>query len=338
MRHFVIVGILVIIVAVLGFAGLQRADLMPAAASAQSVPIDWLWNVELATLSFLAALILVPMVYSLIVFRRRHGETGDGVHMEGNTSLEISWTIFPLLLVLVFAYLSAVNLADVGRVDPNPMIIRVRAQQWDWVFEYPEYGGFVSETLRIPVNRQILLKMESVDVLHSFWVPEFRIKQDVVPGRVTEYRVTPTVIGTYRVRCAELCGTSHYSMEDGVIVVSEEEFVAWAQEEEVKWAEILKEGGPIAGEAFVQKYGCRGCHTIDGSALVGPTWRGLFGSEVELADGSVVTADETYIRNSIADPPSQVVAGFPPMTFRPEAVGMTEEEIIAIVEYIATLR
>ncbi len=338
MRHFVIVGVLVIVVTVLTYVGLDKADLMPLAASAQAIPIDWLWDVEMATISFLFAVIVVPMFYSLVVFRQRRNDTDEGVHMEGNTSLEIAWTIVPLILVVVFAYLSAVNLADINRADPDAMIIRVRALQWDWKFEYPEYGGFTSDELRLPVNRQVVLKMESSDVVHSFWVPEFRIKQDVVPGRTTEYRVTPNVIGTYKVRCAELCGTSHYSMEDAVLVVEPDDFVAWAEEQEAAYAEAIAAGGPEAGRVYVQKYGCLGCHTIDGSALVGPTWRGLYEHEVELSDGTLVIADDDYIRQSILDPQSQVVRGFLPMTFNAQAVGMTNEEIDAIIAYIATLK
>lgn len=338
MRHFVTVGILVIVATVLTYVGLDKADLMPLAASAQAVPIDWLWDVEMMMISFLFALIVVPMFYSLVVFRRRKGETGDGVHMEGSTSLEIGWTIVPLFIVLIFAYLGAVNLSEILREDPQAMVIRVRALQWDWKFEYPEYGGFVSDELRLPVNRQVVLKMESADVIHSFWVPEFRIKQDVVPGRVTEYRITPNTVGNFKVRCAELCGTSHYSMEDAVLVVEEVDFVAWAELQAVTWAEKIAAGGPEAGQVYVQKYGCMGCHSIDGSTRVGPTWLGLFGSEVELTDGSVVIADEEYLRRSILEPQSQVVAGFNPMTFNAQAVGMTQEEIDAIIEYIATLK
>jgi cytochrome c oxidase subunit 2 len=338
MRHFVIVGVLVIVVTVLTYFGLDKANLMPLAASAQAIPIDWLWNLEMATLSFLFALIMVPLLYSLVVFRQKKGETGDGVHMEGSTTLEVTWTIIPLILVLIFAYLSAVNLADVGRADTNAMIIRVRALQWDWKFEYPEYSGFTSDVLYLPVDRQIVLKMESSDVVHSFWVPEFRIKQDLVPGRVTEYRVTPSVLGDYKVRCAELCGTSHYAMEDAVRVVEPDAFVNWAKQQEKAYLEAVAAGGPVAGQAYVQKYGCRGCHSIDGSILVGPTWLGLYESEVELSDGSVVMADAAYIEQSILQPQSQVVKGFSPMTFNAQAVGMTDEEIQAIIEYIATLK
>jgi cytochrome c oxidase subunit 2 len=195
MGHFLVVGILVIVMAVLTYFGLDAAGLMPVEASAQAVSIDWLWNLEIIAISFLFSLIVVPMVYSLIVFRRRKGETGDGEHMEGNSTLEIAWTVVPLFIVLAFAYLGAYSLGEIRRVDPNALVIKVKAQQFVWTFEYPEYG-IISKELHLPVNKQVLLKMESADVIHSFWVPEFRIKQDVVPGRVTDYRVTPTLIGT----------------------------------------------------------------------------------------------------------------------------------------------
>ena len=163
-------------------------------------------------MSFFFALIVVPIAYSLIVFRRKKGETGDGEHIEGNTKLEIAWTVLPLFVVFLFAYLGSVSLGNIRRVDSNAMVVKVTGIQWTWKFEYPDYG-VISKELYLPVNKQVVLKMQSTDVIHSFWVPEFRFKQDVVPGRVTEYRVTPILVGDYKVRCAELCGTSHSYME-----------------------------------------------------------------------------------------------------------------------------
>lgn len=201
MGHFLVVGILVIAVSVLTYFGLDAVGLMPVQASAQAVSIDWLWNWEIVAISFLFSLIVVPMTYSLIVFRRKKGDTGDGEHIEGNTPLEIAWTVVPLLIVLVFAYMGAYSLGEIRRIDPDALVINVKAQQFVWTFEYPEYG-IISKELHLPLNQQVLLKMQSADVIHSFWVPEFRIKQDVVPGRVTEYRITPTLLGDYKVRCA----------------------------------------------------------------------------------------------------------------------------------------
>lgn len=334
MRHFVVVGILVIVVAILAYIGMMAVGLMPEAASAQSAPIDWLWNLELATISFLAALILVPLTYSLVVFRRRKGDTTDATHVEGNTNLEIVWTIIPLFLVMAFAYLGAGNLAEIQRADPNAMIVNVTGQQWSWSFEYPAHG-VTSVEMHVPVGKQVLLQMTSRDVIHSFWVPEFRPKQDLVPGRITQLRITPTVIGNYKVRCAELCGTSHYSMEQPVIVESQADFDAWMAEE-VKKAEAAAATPEGRGQALVAASGCVACHSTNGAEGIGPTWLGLFGHEVRLTDGSVVTADEAYIHESIKAPQAKIVAGFENQLM--PNYGFTDEQINDIVAFIKTLK
>ena len=334
MRHFWVVGILVIVMAVLTYIGLNSLGLMPVEASAQSVSIDWLWNWEIIAISFLFSLIVVPMAYSLVVFRRRKGETGDGEHIEGNATLEITWTVIPLIIVLIFAYMGAYSLGDIRRVDPNALVINVKAQQWVWTFEYPEYG-IISKELHLPVNKQVLLKMQSADVIHSFWVPEFRIKQDVVPGHVTEYRITPTLIGNYKVRCAELCGTSHAYMESPVIVDSQSDYTAWISAQSAIAAEAAKtpEG---QGKLLTIKNGCIGCHSIDGAKMTGPTWFGLYGSTVPLADGKTVVADDAYISESILNPKAKEVAGFAPSVMPPFA--LSEKEISSITAYLKTLK
>jgi cytochrome c oxidase subunit II len=334
MRHFLVVGILVIVMAVLTYAGLNAAGLMPVEASAQAVSIDWLWNLEIIAISFLFSLIVVPMVYSLVVFRRRKGETGDGEHIEGNTPLEIAWTVIPLFIVLTFAYLGAYSLGVTRRVDPNAMVINVKAQQFTWTFEYPEYG-IISKELHLPVDRQVLLKMESADVIHSFWVPEFRVKQDVVPGRVTEYRITPTLIGDYKVRCSELCGASHAYMESPVIVDSEITYNAWISDQAAIASEAAKtpEG---QGKLLTIRNGCIGCHSLDGTRMTGPTWFGMYGANVELADGTTVVADDAYLAESILNPKAKEVDGFAPTVMPPYA--LTEEEISNIIAYFKTLK
>jgi cytochrome c oxidase subunit 2 len=334
MGHFLVVGILVIVMAALTYFGLDAAGLMPIQASAQSVSIDWLWNWQIITISFLFSLIVVPMVYSLVVFRRKKGETGDGEHIEGNTPLEIAWTVVPLFIVLAFAYMGAYSLGETRRVDPNALVIEVKARQFAWTFEYPEYG-IVSNELHIPVNQQVLLKMESADVIHSFWVPEFRVKQDVVPGRVTEYRITPTLIGDYKVRCAELCGSSHAYMESPVIVDSQSDYAAWISAQAKIAAEAAKtpEG---QGKLLTVKNGCIGCHSVDGTKMTGPTWLGLYGEEVLLDDGTTLTSDEAYITESILNPKAKEVKGFAP-TVMP-AYPLADEEIANIIAYIKTLK
>jgi len=334
MRHFVIVGILIIAMAALTYTGLNAAGLMPVEASAQAIPIDWLWNLQVMAMSFLFALIVVPLFYSLIVFRRRKGDTGDGEHFEGNTTLEITWTVIPLFAVLTFAYLGAYSLGETRRVDPQAMEIKVTAQQWAWSFEYPDYG-ITTKDLYLPVNKQVHLSMTSRDVIHSFWVPEFRVKQDIVPGRITDYRITPTLEGMYKVRCSEMCGVSHAYMLAPVVVVSEDNFMSWVADRQAE-AKAAAQTPEARGEAFVAQNACSACHSIDGSAGQGPTWKGLFGSQVELADGTTVTADEAYIKESILQPQAKIVSGFE--TVLMPTFQFTDQQIADIIAYMKTLK
>ena len=337
MRHFVIVGILVVVTTILTYVGLDSANLMPLAASAQAIPIDWMWNLELIFMSFFFALIVVPMAYSLIIFRRKKGDTSDAEHMEGNTKLEIAWTVIPLFIVMAFAYVGAVNLAETRRVDPDAIVVKVTGIQWSWKFEYPPVDGVsvVSDELHLPAGKQVLLQMTSLDVIHSFWVPEFRVKQDLVPGRITELRITPTIDGNYKVRCAELCGTSHAYMEKPVVISAPGDFDAWmtVQVEKAKELAATPEG---SGQLLVAANGCAACHSINGAQGIGPTWFGLFGSEVELTDGTAVIADEAYITESIKAPQAKIVAGFENQLM--PTYGFTDEQIADIVAYIKTLR
>ncbi|GMV33830.1 MAG: cytochrome c oxidase subunit II [Chloroflexi bacterium] len=339
MGHFGIVGILVILMTVLTYFGLDAAGLAkqmhPVAASAQAASIDQLWHWEMMVISFLFSLIVVPMVYSLAVFRQKKGELKDGEHIEGNTQLEITWTVIPLFTVIAFAYFGAYSLGEVRRVDPDAFVVNVQARQFSWTFEYPEYG-VVSTELHLPVGRQVVLKMESADVIHSFWVPEFRVKQDVVPGRVTEYRITPTKEGSYKVRCAELCGVSHAYMENKVIVDSQAQYEAWVAEQVKLAAEAQTPEGQ--GKLLATKNACVGCHSADGTAMTGPTWFNLYGSQVSLADGSTVTADEAFLTESIRDPNASIVATFASPSVMPPYPQLTDEEIANIIAYIKTLK
>jgi cytochrome c oxidase subunit 2 len=335
MRHFVIVGILVIVMAILTYVGLEAVKLMPVEASLQSISIDWLWNWELVAISFLFALIIVPMAYSMLVFRRKKGDTTDAEHIEGNTTLEITWTVIPLFAVLALAYMGAYSLGETRRVDPNAIVIKVNAQQFVWTFEYPN-TGIISKELHLPVNQQVVLQMESKDVIHSFWVPEFRIKQDVVPGRVTEYRITPILTGSYKVRCAELCGASHAYMEGAVIVNTKADYDTWITEQKAIAAVAAKtpEG---SGQLLTVKNGCTGCHSVTISPLPSaPTWFDLYGSKVVLTDGTTVTADDAYIKESILNPTAKEVKGFAPTTMPPFV--LTDAEIANIIAYIKTLK
>jgi len=337
MRHYVIAGVLVIVLAVATYAGLMAVHLMPAQASAQAVTIDNLWNLELAVISFLFALIMVPLLYSLFVFRRRKDEKGEGEHIEGNTTLEITWTVVPLILVLVFAYLGTYTLGEVLAVDPNAMEVDVIARQWAWQFDYPQ--GFSSKELHLLVNHQVVLNMKSLDVLHDFYVPQFRIKQDILPGEITTYRITPTMIGDFTAECAQLCGTGHTYMTATVIVQSQSDYDAWIKAQEAAAAAAAQT--PLGrGQQLVAQNGCTGCHSVDGSSTgIAPTWKGLYQSQVKLNNGTAVTADAAYLTESIVSPSAKIVAGFQdnvmPKTF---GTALTQSQISDIVTYIESLK
>jgi cytochrome c oxidase subunit 2 len=336
MRHFIAVALLVVLSSLLVYAGLSAAHLMPTEASMQAVPIDRLFRIELIAISFLFCLIFVPLVYSLFVFRRKPGDTSDGQYIEGNTRLEILWTVIPLITVLGLAYFGAENLSAVRRVDPDAMEANVTGFQWSWKFDYPEAGVSLNE-LHLVVDRQVVLRMSSLDVIHSFWVPEFRVKQDLVPGIVTEYRITPNLVGNYKVRCAELCGTSHAYMEAPVIVQTQAEFDAWIKNQQVANAAAEASGVPDAyrGQKIYETAGCKACHSIDGSPLVGPTWRGLWGESVELEGGTTLEADEAYITESIKNPNAKIVKGFAPGM---PQLNLTDKQIADLIEFIKTLK
>ena len=334
-RHLVIVGVLIAITTVVVSLLLDLVGLLPVQASRQAVAIDNLFNQHFKVISFLFALVVVFLLYSVVVFRRKPGETGDGDHFEGHTGLEIAWTIFPLAAVLYFAYIGAQALADTRRQDPNALVVNVTASQWSWAFAYPD-SGVTSTDLHLPVNRQVLLKLSSTDVIHSFWVPEFRVKQDALPGDelVKELRVTPSLAGTYKVRCAELCGRQHAYMESLVIVEEPAVFDAWiAQESQISADPVER------GQKWASQFACVACHSVDGSPLVGPTWKGLYGNEEALADGTTVTVDDAYLSKSIVDPNAQVVQGFSPGVM-PQDFGqrLSEEQIVDLIEYIKSLK
>lgn len=311
-RHFVsVVALIIVATLALRFIfGWMFA--LPTPASAEAVPIDIMFNWHFWMISFLFAFIMTLMLYSAVVFRRRPGDDSDGPHIHSNTGLEIGWTVVPVIVVVGFGVYGAVVLNDLVAPKPNEAVINVTAFQWGWRFDYPEeQEGVGGAELVLPVDQPVVLHMQSQDVLHSFWVPEFRVKQDLVPGRTTFLRFTPTEIGEYKVRCAEICGTGHANMRANVRVVSQADYEAWVEEilNRPKLGEMTpEERGQFWYEELVPS--CAGCHSLDGTPLVGPSWQGLYLREEAMDDGTVIVADEDYIRESIINPNAHIVAGF----------------------------
>jgi cytochrome c oxidase subunit 2 len=333
-KHIIVVSVLVITVTAVLILGLSAADLTPQLASEEGRLVDQMFDAQIYVIAFFFSLVVVLMLYSVVVFRRKPGDTSEGPNIRGNTPLEVAWTVIPLIIVMGFGVWGAGHLSEITTSQADELVVKVTGFQYGWSFEYPEYNVTSSE-LYLPVGRQTRFEITSRDVIHSFWVPEFRIKQDAVPGQWTPLLVTPSEVGDFRIRCAELCGYAHSAMYAPVVVVEPDEFEAWVAGQEVE--RPTGEMSPAEkGEALVQEQGCQGCHSLDGSVLVGPTWLGLFGSERNLEDGSTVVADEAYLRSSILEPNAQIVAGFAGIMPAYQGV-LSDEDVGAIIEYIKSL-
>ena len=336
-KHLVIAGLLVVVSTILIDLLLSSIGLLPVEASKQATIIDPFFQAHFFMISLLFSLIAVFVVYSLVVFRAKPGDRSAGAYFKGNSRLEVVWTVVPLMVVIGFAFYGARNLSAVRAADDNAMVVKVLAGQWNWQFSYPDYG-FKTNELYLPVNRQILFQLSSRDVIHSFWVPEFRVKQDILPGAnlVKELRVTPIREGSYKLLCAELCGGAHADMTAPVVVVSQTDFQKWVAGQLEKSVKAPAD----RGKAYVTGSGCTICHSADGSRMVGPSFKGLFGSTVELTGGSTVKADDAYLRQSILDPNSQIVKGYAPNLQMPIDFTklLTDEQVNDIIEYIKTLQ
>lgn len=335
-KHFAIVTVLIVVVTAAVAVALDSIQLLPQLASAEGTIIDWLFGVHLNLIAFLFALVMVFMIYSIIVFRRQPGDEGDGRYIHGHPTLEIAWTIVPSLIVAYIGYLGVVTLREVTAASPDELTVEVNGMQWSWRFDYPEFG-ITSPDLVLPVNRPIRFVITSSDVIHSFWVPEFRMKQDAVPGAVHELHLTPTRIGNYRVRCAEICGLQHATMLADVRVVDLGAFRAWTVDNSEQSSD--HETPETRGAQLYETQGCKACHSLDGTILVGPSWKNIYGSEESLEGGDSITVDEAYLRESILDPNAKIVQGFAPNVMPPTYRDMlSDQDIEDIVAYIKSLQ
>jgi cytochrome c oxidase subunit 2 len=309
---------------------------IPEAASNLASKVDGvLLLITIMSLVFFI-LITVVLVYFAIKYRRKR-EDEETPYITGSEPLEIIWTVIPSILLIVLFVYGYVVFKDMRTPPKDAVEINVQGKQWLWTFDYYNGKKTINE-LYVQYNRPVRLVMEAQDVLHSFFVPGFRVKQDLVPGRYTQLWFTPTKIGTFDIFCAEYCGTGHSAMLGKVVVLSPEAYEIW--EKGVK----VDEGVGVAslppaelGEKIYKEKGCNACHSLDGSKIVGPSFKGIFGHSVELQDGSKVDVDENYIRQSILEPQAQIVKGFAPVM--PSFKGiLSDEDVTALVAYIKTLK
>ena len=201
-------------------------------ASTAADDIDRLLDVMIVLSSFVFSIVIVMLGYALLKWRAKAGDESDGEPIHGNTRLEIAWTLIPTVIVMFAAVYSWIVLSDIEAREPDRMVINVNSQQYEWSFQYPAQGAVLTHELHVPVNRQLELKMHARDVIHSFWVPEWRIKKDNVPGITTRAIVTPDKVGTYQLICTELCGYGHSTMRAKVVVEPEAKFQSWIATQE----------------------------------------------------------------------------------------------------------
>jgi cytochrome c oxidase subunit II len=279
---------------------------------------------------FFFALITFLMVYFVIRYRReKHPQPAD---IQGSMWLEITWTVVPTLLVLTMFYYGLAGFQFLKKIPEGAMAVKVIARQWAWLFEYE--NGIKETEWKVPVGKPVKLILISEDVIHGFYSPAFRIKQDAVPGMETYLWFQPTETGTFDVMCSQYCGLEHSHMLSKIIVLPEEDFTKWYQR---KKEQIAMKPPPLGVQLYTEK-GCVACHSIDGSPRVGPTLKGLFGKTVAVLTNGIersVGADEDYIRKSILEPNADVVKGFQPIM---PVQKLSDEEIKAIIGYLKELK
>ncbi len=328
-----------VIASLIGIAITLWIDWFPEGAAGSAKQIDDLYDVLLICSVPVFVLVMTIAIYSVVRFQAKPGDMGDGAPIHGNTRLEIIWVTIPFIMVTALAIYGWIILDDIEAKQKNEMVVRVTGQQFTWTFEYPS-EKVNSPELVLPVDRPVEFKIKTKDVIHSFWVPQFRLKSDAVPGLTTAIRLTPNKVGRYEVVCAELCGIGHSTMRQFVRVLPASEFDSWVSEQREAAEGEGGGGGEAEGEAggggeeaagangkeIFTSAGCASCHTLaaaGSTAKVGPDL------------GKLENADEAFIRTSIVDPGAEIANGFEdgvmPANFGEE---LSKQDLDALVKYL----
>jgi cytochrome c oxidase subunit 2 len=288
--------------------------------------VDALFIFLLMLCGLMCIAIFIAIVVFAIRYRRRPGHLAEQI--EGSNAVEFAWTIIPAGIFLVI-FVWGAYIYFMERTPPkDSMDVYTVAKQWMWKFQHTEGQREINE-LHVPIGRDVRMIMTSQDVIHSFFVPAFRIKQDVLPGRYTIAWFHATKAGTYHLFCAEYCGTNHSGMIGDVVVMEPAQYQTW-----------LSGGQPMGslsqqGQGLFASLGCSTCHRLDTQGR-GPNLIGVFGKPVLLEDGRTVTADENYVRESILSPAAKVVSGFKPIMPTFQGI-VSEEQLNALVAYVKSL-
>jgi cytochrome c oxidase subunit II len=323
-------------------------DWFPEQGSSSADEIDTLYDVLLIVSVPIFVLVMTVAIYSVIRFRARPGDSGDGEPIHGNARLEVVWVVIPFILVSVLAAYAWITLNDIEEKQKNELVVDVTGQQFTWSYRYkaPNGKSVQASQLTLPVDRPVKFEIHAKDVIHSFWIPQFRLKMDAVPGITTSWRATPTKLGSYEVVCTELCGAGHSLMRGNVRVVPTQVFTAWLGKQAGVTAAgpgggpgteepgATAGGGTDAGKQVFASNGCGGCHKLAaaGSAgTVGPDLDNLLADAKKYAKGKE-PAD--YIRESIQDPNAFVVPGFPKGTMPDTFKQLSKDQIDALVQFL----
>lgn len=301
-----------------------RFQLFPDSASAIADRVDALYLFLVAVAFFFTFLICALILYFGVKYRR--GSLAERANPPQSNLLEVGWAIVPFLLTMVMFAWGAHIFHDIKSPPADAMQIDVVGKQWMWRVQHPG-GQLEINQLHIPVGQPVRLRMISEDVIHSFYVPAFRVKQDVLPGYYTQMWFEPDRTGEFHLFCAEYCGTEHSLMKGTVIVMDRDAYADWLAGET---------GDPpeVAGARLFERHRCGTCHKAEGGN--GPSLAGVFGRRVPLQSGETVIADEQYLRNSILNPQQHIVAGFQPLmpTYQGQ---LSESDVIRIIAYLKTL-
>jgi cytochrome c oxidase subunit 2 len=302
---------------------LSNLPLFPQQASTVAKEVDALFYFLMGVSAFFAVLIAILLIFFSVRYRRRSAT--DRPHaIEGALHLELLWTIIPFGITMIMFVWSASIYIKLQRPPDNAIQVFVVGKQWMWKLQHIEGQREINE-LHVPTGRPVKLTMTSEDVIHSFYVPAFRIKQDVLPGRYTTTWFEAIKPGTYHLFCTEYCGTQHSGMIGSVIVMEPAEFATWL-------SGGAKQSLASAGETLFQQLGCTSCHLDQGTGR-GPVLTGLLGRQVQLTNGTTIVADETYVRESILNPQAKIVAGYQPIM--PTFKGLvSEEQLLQLIAYI----
>lgn len=303
----------------------------PEQASTFAAEVDWFFFAVTYISLFFFVLVVGLMVYFMFAFRERPGYKGSPEAIHNNT-LEVTWTVVPTLIAVWIFARGVTGYLDMVTVPVGTYDIDVEARKWAWAFTYP--NGVISDELHLVIDQPAKLTMRSVDVLHSLFVPAFRAKCDVVPGRFSTMWFQPTKEGVYDLFCTEYCGDQHSKMITKVYVHTQQGFDEWMAkasvppEDPIEWGQLL----------YARTKGCASCHSIDGKSIVGPTFKGTWGKEVPLAGGGSVLFDENYVRESVLEPQAKYRVGYDKVSQMPSYQGrLKDEEIAALTAFIKSL-